>query len=252
MADVQMACDPGGGIGGLRQAAPAVRLVGAQLGRAPQSRYRAVGVTAPQAEPGRRLHDGGDRLVRDRRRSREVITAPLGLVGQRVGQSVVGAAPLFTGGTVDYRGPDQRMPEAHRAAVLCDHDQMVTLRGSEFLKAARPAGSLKDADVAGALKSREQQHLTRSPRQSSDAGAVQSADIPPRAARPTCPLAVLVAGRPGELEQRQGISLRLVCHGRKKPAGKVSKASGQQPQGVRVTQRRDLELRQTGGVEGFA
>ena len=32
----------------------------------------------------------------------------------------------------------------------------------------------------------------------------------------------------------------------------MSKAPGQQPQGVRVTQRRDLELRQTGGPEGFA
>lgn len=64
-----------------------------------------------------------------------------------------------------------------------------------------------------------------------------------------------VAGRPGgpgELEQRQGIPLRLVGHGRKNPAGKVGEAPGQQPQGVRVVQRCDRELGQTGGREGCA
>ncbi len=40
-------------------------------------------------------------------------------------------------------------------------------------------------------------------------------------------------------------------HGRKDPAGKVGEAPGQQSQGVRVVQRRDLELWQTGGPEGF-
>ena len=88
-----------------------------------------------------------------------------------------------------------------------------------------------------------------------DAGAVQSAHVPPRAAHPPRPLAVLVAERPGgrgEFEQSQGVSPGLVRHGRKDPAGKVGEAPGQQPQGVRVVQRRDLELRQTGGGKGLA
>ncbi len=65
---------------------------------------------------------------------------------------------------------------------------------------------------------------------------------------------MLAAGRPGgpgELEQSQGVSLCLVRQGRKDPAGEVGEAPGQQSQGVRVVQRRDLELRQTGGPEGF-
>lgn len=39
-------------------------------------------------------------------------------------------------------------------------------------------------------------------------------------------------------------------HARKDPAGKVSETPRQQAQGVRGIQRRDLELRQTGGPEG--
>ncbi|CAM5601104.1 hypothetical protein SFUMM280S_08181 [Streptomyces fumanus] len=61
-------------------------------------------------------------------------------------QPAVRGAPLLAGGTVDHRGPDQRVPEAHRTAVLRHHDQVVALRGSERVEPARPARPPRNAE----------------------------------------------------------------------------------------------------------
>ncbi|MFE7191772.1 hypothetical protein [Kitasatospora sp. NPDC057595] len=107
------------------------------------------------------LQQRRDLLVRLHRGLAQVPGAPLGPVGERVGERRVRGAPLAAQRLGHHGGADQRVPEPQPLPALLDLHQPLALDRREVLQAGPAPGAagrrLQHAQVTGPFEGRQQE-----------------------------------------------------------------------------------------------
>ena len=148
---------------------------------------------APTTSPRSRVRSGGfldrrgDLLVRRVGGFGEVMAAPLGLIGEELGQPLMGRAPLVVRRALDHHRLEDRVPEPQLADAVIDHDEVVAFGRPEVIESSRAARRRQHSEVAAAVQRGEQEQATRWLGEPLDPRLVQRSQLPARAGRsPWC------------------------------------------------------------------
>jgi hypothetical protein len=106
------------------------------------------------------LQQRGDLFVRSGGGSGEMPGAPRVVSAVLVRQFAVDGAPFVSGGQINDRRPDQRMPERDATAAEVDADEPGPCRRSERVCCRRAADCVESGQVTGAVEGGGEQQMT--------------------------------------------------------------------------------------------